>query len=68
MSHPQVETTKMQGFVCGDAFYVYHHHLKLEKGAAKGLQKFIMDVGSPRQIHTDNAKVETQVAWQSKYC
>jgi hypothetical protein len=62
MSRPHVETTKRKK--CGDAFYVYHYPMKSEKGVAEGLQKFIMDVGSPRQIHTDNAEVETQVAWR----
>jgi hypothetical protein len=55
---------KRQGFVCDDALYVYHFPMKSEKGAANGLQKFTMDVGSPRQLHMDNAKVETEVAWR----
>jgi hypothetical protein len=38
---------KTQGFVCGDAFYVYHYLMKSEKGAADGLQKFMLGVGSP---------------------
>ena len=55
---------KTQGFVCGDTFYVYHYPRNSEKGVAVGLQKFIMDVGSARQIHTDSAKVETQATWR----
>jgi hypothetical protein len=55
---------KTQGFVCGDAFYLYHYPMRSKKGAADGLQKFMLDVGSPRQIHTDNAKVETQATWR----
>ena len=69
MSPPREEVAKLkclfvERFVCGDAFYLYHYQMRSEKGAADGLQKFMLDVGSPRQIHTNNAKVETQAAWR----
>ena len=57
--------TNTQGFVCGNAFYVFCYPMKSEREAGQGLKKFAHQVGMPAQVHTDNAKVETLSEWSA---
>ena len=55
---------KTQGFVVGDAYYVYHYSMPSEGEAAKGRSEFVDKFGRPSQIHTDNSKVQTEKDWR----
>ena len=56
--------TKTQGFVNGDSFFIYHFPMTSESQAHYAIVAYIHDVGIPRKIHTDNAKVEVLGNWK----
>lgn len=60
-----------RGFVCGQIFYLRNadfnktYMMKSESQAPEALNKFINEIGAPKQIVTDNALAETKGEWSS---
>ena len=64
------ETKSIEGkmaaqiFVGRKSFYTKVYGMFAEREAPTALSDFIRDVGAPRGIHSDNAKVETSKKWK----